>query len=196
MEWVTFAHTKNDPWPKDHMCQIYFWHLSFLECTDSSNNTYKYLERWKDNCNECFCNGDGLPACKPKKCVIDASHLPPLCEAVYGEGDKCCPDRIVCYEGKIMLGKIVMQNFGKVSIANLGGSSLVNDEILYMAQTCTGVLKPRVLQTSSPANLESSNLESKSRVTKVESDSQVMWAKSESRVTWVESESESDSGVT
>ena len=70
-------------------------------CLDSSNNKHAIGETWEEDCIEFTCGDNSFLDINHKKCDLDASDLPPLCEAVYGEGDKCCPDRLVCYEGKI-----------------------------------------------------------------------------------------------
>ncbi|XP_071808664.1 kielin/chordin-like protein [Asterias amurensis] len=68
-------------------------------CLDSSNtNTYAVGESWEEDCKVCTCSDNGMSICIAKTCVIDGSHLPPLCEVVYREGDNCCPARMVCYE--------------------------------------------------------------------------------------------------
>ena len=72
----------------NNYCIIY---MLSSECKDSSSNKHGVGDTWEESCNKCICDASGIPACKPKTCDLDAGDLPPLCEAVYGEGDKCCP---------------------------------------------------------------------------------------------------------
>ncbi len=69
-----------------------------VQCKDSSSTKRAVGDMWEEGCNECTCAPSGIPKCTPKKCAIDRNRLPPLCQVVYGEVDKCCPARTVCYE--------------------------------------------------------------------------------------------------
>ena len=91
---------------------LYSFHLGgnyvlLIECRDSSNNKRDVGETWMEGCNDCTCEETGIPSCKATKCAVSQSGLPALCQLVSGEGDGCCPSRVVCYEGKMELGCLI-----------------------------------------------------------------------------------------